>query len=145
MNTSYIGNRLACFQKAAALRFGQGVHMDCASEEIAVVLIQIVHCAGEGEAAGSIHWRKPDGTQYDLLALPQFLIDKSRCPTMRFAVVIAFAWTPRILAQTSTLRTSPEPVLIGHSTLVAVPGLVKNQNGRASLHSDCPPLQRYRR
>lgn len=48
---------------------------------------------------------------------------------MKFSVVIALAWIPVALAQTSTLPTPPDPVLSALSTLVLVPALVKSKTG----------------
>ncbi len=48
---------------------------------------------------------------------------------MRFSAVIAFAWIPIALAQTSTPPTSPYPILRARSDLVLVPALVRTKTG----------------
>jgi VWFA-related protein len=50
-------------------------------------------------------------------------------PMMKFSAVIALAWIPVALAQTSTPPASPYPVLRARSNLVLVPALVRTKTG----------------
>ena len=48
---------------------------------------------------------------------------------MRFSAVIALAWMPAALAQTSPPHTPPNPVFTARSTVVLVPALVRTKTG----------------
>jgi VWFA-related protein len=70
------------------------------------------------------------GTEYALRASAVISIRINLgWPTVKFAVIIAFALAPVVLAQTPTLPTPPQPVLSAHSTLVIVPALVRTKAG----------------